>query len=110
MQRLEDPHPVLSTSTDLQRKHGRDVVHDDRELRRSLPLSLLLTSLLLDFAFIRIPCTLICTSHSSMRILFTDALYAFRQLLNPVEARKEERKKAPFEFKDSRRIEGGLGR
>ena len=92
MQRLEDPHPVLSTSTDLQRKHNRDVVHDGRELR-CLPFSLLVTSMLLDIALILIPCTLVCTLHSSMRISFTDALYAFRRFLNPVEARKKARKK-----------------
>jgi hypothetical protein len=92
MQRLEDPHLVLSTSTDLQRKHSRDVVHDGKELR-SLPLSLLVTSLLSDFALILIPCTLVCTAHSSMRILFMDALYAFCRFLNSVDARKEERKK-----------------
>ena len=74
MPRLEDPHLILSTSTDLRHKHNRDVVHDGRELH-SLPLSLLVTSLLLDFALILIPCTLYvdrtvpCTY--SLRILFT---------------------------------------
>jgi len=97
MQRLEDPQPVLSTSTDLQRKHSRDVVHDVRELR-SLPLSLLLTSLLLDFALFAslvplyvhrtVPCAY------SLRMLFTLSVNSGGK-----ERREKERGKRPSNLK-----------
>jgi len=108
MQRLEDPQPVLSTSTDLQRKHSQDVVHDVRELR-SLPLSLLLTSLLLDFALFAslvplyvhrtVPCAY------SLRMLFTLSVN-FR--IQWRQGKKKERKR-PSNLKIPAELRVGLG-